>query len=299
VWFVGNTTAFAEIAIAHRNDMAAFAAPTPVAGAPAAQPFPPVVEAPAPAVAAAAQDTDDGSSPPIAEPAPNEPPADDEPMTADAREPDQAPGRDEGTENLPTVPETISLAPTEMGEPAPPAERGAAERSIGDDIETVAARRTARAALSRRSRRLQGLTTAILTLIAVHVGLIAWRTDIVRWLPQTASLYAAIGMPVNLRGLDLNNVQTTMDTQDGVPVLIVTGEIASAARRAVEIPRLRFAVRNDRGQEIYAWTALPSRNVMAPGGVLPFRSRLASPPPEGRQMLVRFFNRRDLAAGLP
>ena len=64
------------------------------------------------------------------------------------------------------------------------------------------------------------------------------------------------------------------------------------------MPRLRFAVRNQGGQEIYSWTALPARNVLLAGETLPFRSRLASPPREGQQVLVRFFNRRDLVAGI-
>jgi len=34
-----------------------------------------------------------------------------------------------------------------------------------------------------------------------------------------------------------------------------------------------------------------------PGEALPFRSRLASPPRESHQVLVRFFNRRDLVVG--
>src|SRR5215510_14117649 len=34
-----------------------------------------------------------------------------------------------------------------------------------------------------------------------------------------------------------------------------------------------------------------------PGETLPFRTRLASPPRDGQEVLVRFFNRRDLAAG--
>jgi hypothetical protein len=42
---------------------------------------------------------------------------------------------------------------------------------------------------------------------------------------------------------------------------------------------------------------LPAKNVLTPGDTLSFRSRLASPPPEGSQVIVRFFNRRDLVAG--
>jgi hypothetical protein len=72
----------------------------------------------------------------------------------------------------------------------------------------------------------------------------------------------------------------------------------SAAKRTVEVPRLRFAVRNELGNEIYNWTALPSRSLLGPGETLTFQSRLASPPPEAYDVLVRFFNRRDIGAGI-
>ena len=43
---------------------------------------------------------------------------------------------------------------------------------------------------------------------------------------------------------------------------------------------------------------MPSQPVLEPGETLPFRSRLASPPGEGRDVQVRFFTRRDAVAGL-
>jgi predicted Zn finger-like uncharacterized protein len=172
-----------------------------------------------------------------------------------------------------------------------------ADAKLGEDIETVAARRAARD--RRRSHwPLRGLPIAILALLALDAALIAWRADVVKVAPQTASLYAAIGLPVNLRGLSFADVTTTTETHDGVQVLVVEGTIASASARVVEIPRLRFSVRNPGGQEVYAWTALPSRSLLAPGETLAFRSRLASPPTDARDVLVRFFNRRDLVAGV-
>ena len=64
------------------------------------------------------------------------------------------------------------------------------------------------------------LSTAFLALVVVDSALIAWRTELVRWAPQSASLYAAIGLPINLRGLAFNNVSVARETQDGVAVLV-------------------------------------------------------------------------------
>jgi hypothetical protein len=168
----------------------------------------------------------------------------------------------------------------------------------GEDIETVAARHARQGARRRRSLPLPSLPTAIVALLALNAVLVGWRADVVRIAPQMASLYAAIGLPVNLRGLVFANVVTTTETHDAVPVLVIEGAVMNTAARVTEVPRLRFSVRNQRGQEIYAWTALPSHSLLAPGETLDFRSRLASPPPGGQDILVRFFNRRDLVAGL-
>jgi hypothetical protein len=128
--------------------------------------------------------------------------------------------------------------------------------------------------------------------------LIGWRADAVRLLPQTASLYSAIGLGVNLRGLAFENIKTSRETHEGIPVMVIEGEIVSISRKAVEVPRLRFGVRNGLGGEIYSWTAMPSRTIAQSGDRVAFRSRLASPPAETHDISVRFYNRRDAMAGL-
>ncbi len=142
------------------------------------------------------------------------------------------------------------------------------------------------------------MPSAILALILLDSGLIGWRSEIVRVVPQTASLYAAVGLPVNLRGLALADVSTEAVTNEGAPVLLIQGRIVSTAKRTVGVPRLRFAIRNAGGIEIYSWTALPTRSLLSPGETVAFQSRLASPPPETHDVLVRFYNRHDLGVGI-
>jgi predicted Zn finger-like uncharacterized protein len=179
-------------------------------------------------------------------------------------------------------------------------EPGATEpEDAPEDIEAFAAQPARRPALRKSPRSpMQGLSAAIVALIAVNAGLLAWRSDIVRLAPQTASVYAAIGMPVNLRGLAFENIKTSKEMQDGIAVLVVEGSIVNVTGKAVEVPRLRLAVRNDSKNEIYSWTTSPARSILGPAEEVSFRSRLASPPADGRDVLVRFFNRRDLVAGL-
>ena len=132
---------------------------------------------------------------------------------------------------------------------------------------------------------------------ALVVALMFWRTDVVRLLPQTATFYKMVGLDVNLRGLAFKDIKVTNETVDGKPVLVIEGVIVGETRTPVELPRLRFSVRDEQGAEIYAWNAVLEQPVLKPGERAYFKSRLASPPPEGRNIDVRFFSKRDLAAG--
>ena len=142
-----------------------------------------------------------------------------------------------------------------------------------------------------------GLPTACAAMGALILALMIWRAEIVRLLPQTATFYRMVGLDVNLRGLAFKDIKVTNETVDGKPVLVIEGAIVGQTRKPVELPRLRFSVRDAQGAEIYAWNAVLEQPVLKPGERAYFKSRLASPPPEGRNIDVRFFNKRDLAGG--
>jgi predicted Zn finger-like uncharacterized protein len=197
--------------------------------------------------------------------------------------------------------EAPSIVPPQGEEPAAPTNEGKFNPSLPDDVEPVPVRRPRK---SRRQTRAgtavwlkSGLPGLILGLVAVLASLVHWRASVVRYAPQTAPVFAAIGLPVNLRGLDFEGVKSTNEFHEGIMVLVVEGNIVNITHQTAEVPRLRFAVRNSVGHEVYAWTALPKRTLLSPGERLEFRTRLASPPADGRDVIVRFFNRRDATAG--
>jgi predicted Zn finger-like uncharacterized protein len=132
---------------------------------------------------------------------------------------------------------------------------------------------------------------------ALVLALVIWRAEMVRLMPQTASFYKMVGLEVNLRGLTFKDVKITRETVEGKPVLVIEGVIVGETRKPVELPRLRFSVRDEQGTEVYAWNAVLEQAVLKPGERAWFKSRLASPPPEGRNIDVRFFNKRDIAGG--
>ena len=148
-----------------------------------------------------------------------------------------------------------------------------------------------------QSRTPVSLATASAAMGALVLGLVIWRADLVRLLPQTAAFYKLVGLDVNLRGLRFKDVRVSSEMVEGKPVLVIEGSITGESNKPMEIPRLRFSVRDAQGAEIYAWNAVLEQSVLRPGERAQFKSRLASPPPEGRNIDVRFFNKRDITGG--
>jgi predicted Zn finger-like uncharacterized protein len=171
-----------------------------------------------------------------------------------------------------------------------PKESGGAQ-----DIESVAARRL-RAKRGSLRWPLSRLQTGILALALLDTILVGWRSDVVRALPHTASFYSLLGLSVNLRGLVFDNVATVTEQHEGVPILVVEGNVVNTTRKNEDVPRLKFILRNAAQHEIYSWTAVPVRASLPPGEGVGFRTRLASPPADARDVVVRFVNRRDLVA---
>ena len=141
------------------------------------------------------------------------------------------------------------------------------------------------------------LPVAVAAMAGLCIALVIWRQDVVRALPQTAGFFRAVNLNVNLRPLAFRDVKVTSETLNGTTVYLIEGAITGTAKTALDIPRLRFVVSDERGHEIYAWNAQPDQSVLQPGERVAFKSRLASPPAEARNVTVRFFNRRDLMAG--
>jgi predicted Zn finger-like uncharacterized protein len=137
------------------------------------------------------------------------------------------------------------------------------------------------------------LQLIIAGLILADAAIIGWRTDLVWAMPQTASFYAGLGLPVNLRGVEFETVTAAAERHDGEPILIVRVKIGNGTNNVQAVPHLRFAVRDLQLQEIYSWTAAPARGSLAPGEALAFRSELALPPPNTRDVVVRFVDRDD------
>ena len=117
-------------------------------------------------------------------------------------------------------------------------------------------------------------------------AIVAERTDVVWAMPQTASFYATLGLPVNLSGVHFARLAATAERHDGEPVLITM-----AQRRAPRYRRLcalRSAMRR-----IRKVTPGPPRGRLSAGHKLTFRSELTLPLPDTHDVVVRFIDREN------
>jgi hypothetical protein len=142
--------------------------------------------------------------------------------------------------------------------------------------------------LDGRRERLLPVIAAIIAILFGAMALIGMREKIVRIAPLATALYSAMGLRVNAAGLDLRGVTSKIVAEGAQKVLTVEGEIVNLRRSANRVPPMALAVRSADGRERYAWTAAAPKMRLAAGESVRFRARLASPPPEGTEVQVRF-----------
>ncbi|WP_306258252.1 hypothetical protein [Pararhizobium sp. IMCC21322] len=120
-------------------------------------------------------------------------------------------------------------------------------------------------------------------------GLFAGRQVMVQQFPDLASFYAALGVDVNLYGLEFENVRTVRRPEDGMAVLIVEGSVRNITNSTKTIPRLHFIL-SGRNREVYTWQDDASSHPLPAGETIQFRTVLASPPDVADELHVRFLS---------
>lgn len=148
-----------------------------------------------------------------------------------------------------------------------------------------------------RARPIFG-AAALVMAFGVIGGALALRTPITSAFPALASFYSLVGLPVNLRGLDIGHLQIMREVENAQPVLVVEGELSNSTTSDHPVPAIRFALRGDDSQEIYAWSIEPKQSLLTPGATMRFRTRLASPPEQAADIQVRMIDRRNQQAAL-
>ncbi|MGI9383872.1 MAG: zinc-ribbon domain-containing protein [Methyloligellaceae bacterium] len=147
-----------------------------------------------------------------------------------------------------------------------------------------------------RSRRRDGSLIAVASGWALLIGFVAGvlslaytkRVEVVRLLPGAAKAYARLGIPVNVRGLQFENVQYSWSVDAGRPTLEVHGDIVNVTRQPIKVPTVVFALRNGVDTEVYQWAADVREEPLPARDRTRFVARIPTPPKSIRSVQVRF-----------
>ncbi len=173
-------------------------------------------------------------------------------------------------------------------EPQQPDPAGDRTRQKAFDKRQAALSRQSPLARARRIARLTGLSV----LLALIVGAVALRSEIVRLFPDLAGAYEALGFGVNIIGLEFRDVTTLVALRGGQNVMQVDGRIYSVAPQAVVVPPVVVTLLDAEGARLYEWSVLPEVRDLEPGEVVDFSAQLTSPPQGAARVRLTFTDGR-------
>jgi predicted Zn finger-like uncharacterized protein len=140
------------------------------------------------------------------------------------------------------------------------------------------------------NRLAAGVPWGIAAAVCLAVGLtaISRRTDIVRAWPKSASVFAAIGQPANLYGINIERVQARSGIDVKGPRVIVAGVLTSVSLKPEPVAYLKISLVDKKGVEKTSWMVDPGIEVLKPGASHRFESARNNPLRGDLRALVVF-----------
>ena len=138
-----------------------------------------------------------------------------------------------------------------------------------------------------RSRSMMMMMVGSATLVGALLLFFSLPSDIARLWPASASVYSALGIEVNISGFKII-ASHSQELNNSVPVIVINGQIINETDRELDVPKVRLAVRDQGGKEIYHWTVLADQSRLGPREKGTFKARLESPPADAADLEVRF-----------
>jgi len=196
-----------------------------------------------------------------------------------------------------TLQEPAPPPPQAPEAPAAPSSAAAAPASPRERAAPVVAAREDRVQLPALSRPPRRWATALIwaaSLLLLLVGLVAAaiveRGRVVSMLPAAARFYALAGFPVTDVGLGLvfRNVTTSRDMDNGLPTLVIEGEVTNVSSVARAVPKL-VAILRDRGEhELQEQNFAVDAASLLPGQSVQFHTTISQPAEEASGVIVTF-----------
>lgn len=123
--------------------------------------------------------------------------------------------------------------------------------------------------------------------VALALGAVLFRQQVVELAPRTAGVYAAMGLTVNPTGLALE-AEGQPGLSDGRAVTVVSGVERNVAARPRPPSAVRVTFLDKAGRALAAQVAQVAPGAIAPGEVRPFRAVFVDPPLSAASFQVEF-----------
>ncbi|MEQ1817444.1 MAG: MJ0042-type zinc finger domain-containing protein [Terricaulis sp.] len=136
-------------------------------------------------------------------------------------------------------------------------------------------------------------------LAASATGMVAFRQDVAELWPRSASAFAALGLDVNVYGLEFYDLSVERDFSGATPVLVVSGEVRNIGRDDKLVPPVRVSLRDTNSHEILDLVNAITDQPIAAGAAVPFQIRVENPPAEAVDLEATFasFGEMSMAGG--
>ena len=136
----------------------------------------------------------------------------------------------------------------------------------------------------RRASRIVG----VLVLAGIIGGGYLGRAYIVERYPDLAGVYEAVGLGVNVVGLDFSNLESVKTLSGGKDVLMVSAQIVGLQSKPVRVPPVVVSLLGEDGHAVYEWSVTPRVGDLMAGERATFDTRLSLPPGEAARVRLRF-----------
>ncbi|MBL8544680.1 MAG: zinc-ribbon domain-containing protein [Hyphomonadaceae bacterium] len=138
-------------------------------------------------------------------------------------------------------------------------------------------------------------------LAASATGAIAFRQDVAEIWPRSASAFAALGLDVNVYGLEFYDLGVERAFDGATPVLLVSGEVRNIGRDDKLVPPVRVTLRDTRSHEIFQVVNAITDQPVEAGAAVPFQIRVENPPADAVDLEATFasFSELSVAEGAP
>jgi predicted Zn finger-like uncharacterized protein len=138
-------------------------------------------------------------------------------------------------------------------------------------------------------------------LAASATGMVAFRQDVAEIWPRSASAFAALGLDVNVYGLEFYDLSVERAFDGPTPILLVSGEVRNIGRDDKLVPPVRVSLRDTRSQEIFELVNTVTDQPLIAGESIPFQIRVENPPADAVDLETTFasFSEMSVADSLP